>query len=101
MTDEPASAPTNGASAPARARGSEGIEWQPIVGELFSMAHAWHRERVEAQRWTTLGAHVLVGIALVGATLLAWQGLLEGQAVAALFGATAGFLLAKAGARAI
>jgi hypothetical protein len=90
------------AGPPASGNGAAAANWQPVIGELVALARSWQRDRVEAQRWGSLGAVLLVAVVLMGAAVLGAQGVLGGEAIAVLFGGAAGFLLARlpAGARA-
>ncbi len=67
-------------------------EHQEPIGEILR-AYAHNMKATLRQKgWTTLGVFLLLGGIVLAVSLLAWQGIVTGEAVAFLVGAVVGYL---------
>jgi len=76
------------------------IDWQPILGqmkweEVHKLIENWGKRGTSERITNLIGMYVLVGITIIIAGILAFYGILEGQAIAGFLGAAIGYLLSR------
>ncbi|KAF5427834.1 hypothetical protein C5S42_04275 [Candidatus Methanomarinus sp.] len=79
----------------------QAIDWQPILGQIkWDEAHKiienWGKRGTSERMTNLIGMYILTFITIIIAGILAFYGILEGQAIAGFLGAAIGYLLSRA-----
>ncbi len=76
------------------------IDWQPVLEqikweEVHKLIENWGKRGTSERKINLIGMYILVSITIVIAGILAYYGILEGQAIAGFLGAAIGYLLSR------
>lgn len=73
------------------------IKWEDLITFLDNKTKHEANVSEKIASWDIKGTYTVVLVAIISASILAWHGVLEGQALAGFLGTAIGYLLASKG----
>jgi len=79
---------------------AQGINWQPMLErikweDLNELIHVWGHRGSKERMSNVIGVYAITALTIITAGLLAYQGIIEGQAITGFLGAVIGYLLSS------
>lgn len=76
------------------------INWQPAIEkikweEVHKLVEGWGQRGTKERTYNIVGMYILVAIIVGSASILAYIGVIEGQAIVGFLGAAIGYLLSR------